>query len=168
MVYNKERENHVADLCDAAGKCGVARIRLSSSAQVVATLAENIKLSEGANYAKRQAEEAFAKYQATFKPEVSSGSAEPLPAAETVDKQIRLRGTSFLLNYNWDFFGKPLPDGTPASADAEALWILWLAWKKRIKKELDVVKSSSTLEESLRSCLLGRVHFHWKVVAGSV
>ena len=78
-------------------------------------------------------------------------------------REFRLRGTSFLFTFNWDFFGREFPDGTAAPADATALWRLWRTWKKMKKKELGVVRSTHTLEESLESALPGRVHLHWKV-----
>ena len=107
----------------------------------------------------RQAEDILGKYMATFvRRAPENGQTEP-----EIEKEFRLRGTSFLLNYNWDFFGKNLPDGTPAPSDAADLWAMWLEWKSGKKKEMDVVRSTSTLEESLRSSLPGRVHFHWKV-----
>jgi len=67
------------------------------------------------------------------------------------------------LTYNWDFLGKPLKDGTPAPADASSLWELWKAWKAEKKEELNVFRSTSTLEQSLESTLEGRLHLHWKV-----
>ena len=48
-------------------------------------------------------------------------------------KGFRLRGTSFLLTYNWDFFGTDFPDGTPAAASPGGLWRLWKVSRSRIK-----------------------------------
>lgn len=53
-----------------------------------------------------------------------------------------MRGTSFLFNYNWDFFGKPFPDGTPSPSTAAELWQLWLDWKKGKKREHEITHST--------------------------
>jgi hypothetical protein len=68
-----------------------------------------------------------------------------------------------LFTYNWDFFGRPLPDGTAAPATEADLWGLWRTWKGRTKREAGVARSTHTMERSLASALRGRVHFHWKV-----
>ena len=99
MVYNKQREGHVSDLCEAGVKCGVARVKSNASAEAVKKCVESIRASQGPQGAKDDAEAAFAKHRATFKPQ---GSIEPPPQPEGDQKQFRLRGTSFLLNYNWD------------------------------------------------------------------
>ena len=85
------------------------------------------------------------------------------PAEDTAAGTFRLRGKSFFLSYNWDFFGKPLPDGTPASRDSAELWRLWQTWEEDRVKSLRVNENSSTLERSLHSNTPDRVHFHWKV-----
>ena len=74
---------------------------------------------------KRLVEEKFKAYTETFKTEVATS-----PAEDTAAGAFRLRGKSFLLSYNWDFFGKPLPDGTPASRDSAELWRLWQTWEE--------------------------------------
>ena len=93
-------------------------------------------------------------------------AAEP-PAPQVCDAaarpradDFRLRGKSFLVAYNWDFCNAAFPDGTPPAASPEALWALWRVWKGTKKHELRVEQSSSTVEQSLRSSLPGRVHIH--------
>ena len=65
--------------------------------------------------------------------------------------------------YNWGFFNAAFPDGTPPTASPEAWWALLRVWTGTKKQELRVEQSSSTVEQSLRSSLPGRVHIHWKV-----
>ena len=77
--------------------------------------------------------------------------------------QFRLRGTSFLFTYNWDFLGQAFPDGTSAPRTVEDLWRMWRKWKKQKKKEMGVARSTSTMEESLHAVVDRRVHLHWKV-----
>ena len=98
---------------------------------------------------KRLVEEKFKAYTETFQTEVAGA--------------FRLRGKSFLLLYSWDFFGKPLPDGTPASRDSAELWRLGQTWEEDRVKSLRVNENISTLERSLHSNTPDRVHFHWKV-----
>ena len=68
-----------------------------------------------------------------------------------------------MLTYNWDFFGKAFPDGTPALKTTQKLWRAWRKWVKKKKKNLGVAKSTSTMEQSLHADVEGRVHLHWKV-----
>ena len=56
---------------------------------------------------KRLVEEKFKAYTETFKTEVATS-----PAEDTAADAFRLRGKRFLFSYSWDFFGKPLADGT--------------------------------------------------------
>ena len=92
------------------------------------------------------------------------GTTSQAAASQDVAKsKIRLRGRSFLLTYNWDFFGKATKDGTAPAVGPPELWSAWLVWKKAKKKELGVSRSTSTMEESLNSGLAYRVHFHWKI-----
>ena len=43
---------------------------------------------------------------------------------------FRLRGTSFLLTWNWSFTSRQLPDGTVEPSTEAKLWTTFLAWKK--------------------------------------
>ena len=119
---------------------------------------EQVRGSAGNQADKRGAEKVFKLYEATF--DVLPKAPQPTAVAK---KGFRLRGRSFLFTYNWDFMGRTLPDGTPALKDTAALWALWLPWKTGLRRKLGIKKHSSTLEESLESKLLGRVHLHWKV-----
>ena len=159
MPRNEERTEQVQALRGYARLCNVDSCNDWSGRELVTEMMERIRASTGNNQAKKDAEKAFRAYEATFSAE-DPMSTPPLVKAAA---GFRLRGKSFLFTYNWDFFNKALPDGSRAFKDAEKLWESWLVEKKRMKKELQVVKSSSTLEESLLSNLLGRVHLHWKV-----
>ena len=110
---------------------------------------------------KAQAAAAFRAYEETW-PAEPEGDDEAGEEDEAVGG-FRLRGTSFLLTYNWDFFGKDFPDGTAAATSSEELWRLWKQFKAQKKQDAQVKKSTSTLEVSLNSDTPGRVHFHWKV-----
>ena len=60
------------------------------------------------------------------------------PAGEAAPRgrgSFRLRGKSILFTFNWDFLGRPFPDGTPAAASTDALWELWRVWKREKKTE---------------------------------
>ena len=60
------------------------------------------------------------------------------PAGEDAPRgrgSFRLRGKSILFSFNWDFLGRPFPDGTPAAASTDALWELWRVWKREKKTE---------------------------------
>ena len=105
---------------------------------------------------------AFRAYEDTWPPEEQGDDDEEGPPGDPV-AGFRLRGTSFLLTYNWDFFGADFPDGTAAATSPEELWRIWGKFKARKKKDVQVKKSTSTLETSLKSDTPGRVHFHWKV-----
>ena len=74
-----------------------------------------------------------------------------------------MRGISFLLTYNHDFFGTQLPDGTGPFDSPQELWQDWKTWKAAKKAERGVTKSTHKMEASLESELVGRVHIHWKV-----
>ena len=131
--------------------------RDQASREKVQALANQVASSNAEEAQKAAVAAAFKAYEDTWPPEEDEQDEED----EVVG--FRLRGTSFLLTYNWDFFGKDFPDGTPAAASAEDLWRLWGVFKAQTKKGVQVKKSTSTLEASLNSDLPGRVHFHWKV-----
>ena len=111
------------------------------------------KGSEATKNAKKDVTEVYGLWQATFatgadspaeEVEGSGDESEECDAvvvpAEDANQAMppaspfRLRGKSFLFNYNWDFFGKPFPDGTPPAADVAGLWHLWKTWKNDKKK----------------------------------
>jgi hypothetical protein len=115
---------------------GEGKVLEMVSALGAATLAEDTR---------QQVEAATQAYLDTFGdvPAVPApGLAQPLAAGR---KPFRLRGTSFLLTYNWLFLSRRLPDGTAAPTTHEGLWALWLAWKANKKKELHVTQSTSTM-----------------------
>ena len=45
-------------------------------------------------------------------------------------------------------------------ASAEELWHMWLAWTQRFEEQGNVVRSSSTVEESLASDTTKKSHIH--------
>ena len=158
MAPHPERIALVKTLRSHGRSCSVALCRDDSGRALVTAMMERLRASAGNTTQKRDAEKSFKLYEATFEEQANT------PAAPTTEKKaFRLRGRSFLFTYNWDFFGRNLPDGTPALKDTEALWALWLTWKTNLRRKLGIKKHSSTLEESLESKLEGRVHFHWKV-----
>lgn len=174
MVKNEARKKAVRDMGKLAQECDVQRAHEDAGRKKVTEMVEAVRASSTSALNKAKLERLFAKYEKTFAsaPEQSSSqqtgstvSAAPAPAATVGPEQHpqRLRGTSFLNSYNWDFFGKAFPDGTPPAKDHADLWRLWLCWKKSLKKELRISKSTHTMEESLESSLSGRVHFHWKI-----
>jgi hypothetical protein len=186
MVFkNKARTKYVANLLQVARLIGVAGCRKDAGREGIDQTMADIRKSEGAAALKTKAEAAYRQYKSTFsrnkhlrlltkRPakkvtivEAGGPGEEEAAAGETPripkPRCIRLRGRSFLLCYNWDFFGRDFPDGTDKSKDSATLWQVWKKWKAAKKKELAVRRSTSTMEESLNSELLGRVHFHWKI-----
>ena len=77
-------------------------------------LARQVESSSAGAAQKAAVAAAFKAYEDTWPPEEED---EQYDEDEVVG--FRLRGTSFLLTYNWDFFGKYFLDGTPAAASAE-------------------------------------------------
>ena len=146
----ENRKRHVQTMRKFARLCGVGLERDDAKRDKVQAFAAAILASTGPEEAKRSAAEAFRQYEQTFE-ECAASSA------------FRLRGKSFFFTYNWDFLGTAFPDGHPAAACPGELWGLWCAWKAETKKRLKVMRSTSTLEESLHSPTPGRVHLHWKV-----
>ena len=76
---------------------------------------------------------------------------------------FRMRGTSFLLTYNWDFLSRAFPDGTPCCASVSALWELWKTWQEERREALFIKLYTSTIEQSLNSPGGNRVHIHYKI-----
>ena len=158
-----KRRGVVQELRALARECGVQQCRDDSGEAKVKAMLESI-VSAASSENVTLARDAFRRYQECLHPE---GRAET-PAEKTQEQvatasSFRLRGTSFLLTFNWDFFGKPLPDGTKSPASAEELWSVWCSWRSERARTLGVKQSTSTLEASLNSELAGRVHLHWKV-----
>ena len=158
-----QRKTHVKALRACARACGIPLVRDDVGQERVRTFAASIAASRGPRTEKAKARDAYRAYAATW-----PAPDGPLPlAAQQVPNpdrgQVRLRGTSFLLTYNWDFFHAPFPDGTPGPASPEALWACWRDWKAEKKQYLRVKLSTSSMERSLNSDLAGRVHIHWKV-----
>ena len=164
-----ERKQLVRKLNKCARLCGVTVVRDDVGYQKVKDLAAAIASSSGPDDQKTRAAELLVDYDKTWEGEAAPAppAAAAAPGAHAGSPPVqaqgfRMRGTSFLFTYNWRFFSRALPDGTPSPSSEDELWKLWKAWKKEKKKELGVVQSSSTLERSLKSKRKGRVHLHWK------
>ena len=180
------RKKHVQKLNSFAKRLGVAALKNDSAGHdavdklMVRMRRARTRANDDRKDAKTQAEEVYTLWKATFltvadaaadtdtvegTPPPAGGTAEEEKDKEKVDTLdgFRLRGKGFLFNYNWNFFGKPFPDGTPQPSTVTELWQLWKRWKNGKKEERGVKWSSHTMEESLASALKGRVHFHWKV-----
>ena len=84
---------------------------------------------------KDSARKTHAEYEATF--------GLPEPVVEVVSRGVfRLRGTSLLFTYNWEFCTRALPDGTPPFASTSELWKEWRKCKAEAKQRLGVKLSS--------------------------
>jgi hypothetical protein len=153
----KARLPLVRELRRVAGLASVAACRDDSGKGKVTGMMMDIRAASDLEAAVLQAaEETFQRYECTF-------------STDTGPKQLegfRLRGKSFLLTYNWDYFNKPFPDGTPPPSTPAELWGMWVSWKHARARLLGVRQSTSTLEASLHSDIEGRVHLHWKVNLG--
>lgn len=148
----------------AARQLGVARhelIRDDAAKDKVQAFVAMLRLtSTPPDSARKDVEQAYKKYLATF----ARAAAVSAPSTATLSLPKRsLRGRSFLLTYNWDFFGRAMPDGTPAFTTEQDLWDNWTAHKQGPSQALQVVQDTDTLERSLLSALEGRVHVHWKI-----
>ena len=156
------RKKHVQTLRGLARVVGVDAVRDDARRDVVEPWAVQLTENTQMTSAQRQAaRDTLASYRATFLA-VPEDLGPPAPPAEAVG-ELRVRGRSFLLTYNWDYLGTPFPDGTqPAECHAD-LWRIWRAWKQQKKADMRVTQSTSTLEASLNSQQEGRVHLHWKI-----
>ena len=129
------RRELVKALRKAAKDCGLSSEQVprdTASRDKVQELAGKAAASNGSAEDKAKAAEAFTAYEATWAAVEDSGE-------EGEDEEtFRLRGASFLLTYNWDFFGKAFPDGTGPVATKRELWQLWKTFKAEKKKELKV------------------------------
>lgn len=124
------------------------------SRKKVAGMMALMRKRKGSANKKKEAEEVYKKYLASF----GAG-----PRVQPQQPEFRLRGSSFLFTYNWKFFDEDFPDGVPAATGREELWTLWTTWCEDRQKALGVTQDTSTLEASLHSDDSDRVHFHWKV-----
>ena len=154
----QQRKAQVQILRRIAKDCGLHGVRDDASKAKIIEMAEAIAGLTGRPEETAEAAAAYEVYLSTFVANTSGSN-----AADGKRAGFRMRGKSFLLTYNWDFFGTALPDGAPTPATNKDLWDLWREWRAQKKKELQVKHSSSTLEQSLRSKLDGRVHLHWKI-----
>ena len=90
-------------------ECGVPLVRDDASRERVVAFTEAILASGATAELKDKVRTLLRKYQATWP---SEATALPLQSdsPRPVDKgEYRLRGTSFLLTYNWDFLHLPFP-----------------------------------------------------------
>ena len=158
------RKKHVQVLRKVARATGLQLVRDDAAQERVSSFAQAIESSAATEKDKRLARAAFTAYQATWASEEAPAPSvgQQAPADDGGANGFRLRGESFLLTYNWDFFNEPMPDGTAPPSDPAELWKLWVEWKATKKKELKVRQSTSKMERSLRSKDFGRVHLHWK------
>ena len=150
MEKATERKSLVKELRVLARQTGVVQVRDDSSRPRVEAMFNSI-VAKAETDAKSQVTKLFETYQASFKVEPVS-----LPVQKVASEPFRLRGRSFLFTYNWDFFHKPLPDGTPAVADSASLWKLWQSWEqvvtcKQPVTNRDVAKKSLRCYESFDS-----------------
>ena len=141
---------------------GVDQVKDNASREKVLVMVKILRAQPLERDERQKLEDVVSAYLTTFPdgrlPAGAGDGASGSPA-----RGFRVRGRSFLLTYNWLFTDKAFPDSTPPAVSNEDLWALWCGWKKRKKKDLGVVQSTSTLEESLDSADAGRVHFHWKI-----
>jgi hypothetical protein len=153
-----ERKAFVQTMRQLARSCdNVPSARDDASKEKVEEMAQKLAASSTLDEeGKRKAAEALRGYLATWAPTAAQ-------ARDQAAFKQRLRGTSFLLTYNWDFCHKDLPDGTTCPGTPGQLWRLWKTWKTQKALELGVKLSTSTLETSLHSSTPDRHHFHWKV-----
>ena len=114
MGRNEVRAGHVQKLKAFAKTAGVDPVRKDDASRAVVTeMVGKIRLSGAPDATLRKVEKEFALYVGTF--DTTAAAAVPQEAAaETETPANRYRGKSFLLTYNWDFFGTDLPDGTAA------------------------------------------------------
>ena len=161
----KRRQKLVKELRGVARACGAEQVRDDVGREKVKEMFQDINTRKLSDKQKAAAEKAFKAYEETW-PTSGTGvqkvvATEPEKAeASPQPATFRLRGTSFLFTYNWDFFQKAFPDGSAGAANCEELWKLWVNWEAQRAKELGVVQSTSTLERSLHTSGAERVHFH--------
>ena len=154
-----ERKKQVQRLRKVAKRCGIGVIRDDANKDQVLAFAQSIADSGGSDSDKTLAESALAAYKATWPVLVRNVQG----AAPRQPKPFRFRGASFLLTFNWQFLARPLPDGAGPYGSPALLWKAWKVWKAEKKRELKVVLSTSTVEQSLKSADEDRLRIHWKV-----
>ncbi len=154
-------------LSDRAVAAGVGKIATDASKKTVQGVVDAIVASHATVLARKGAVALHEKYLGTFKISARSKAAaappRPPPSSVGPAQEKRIRGKGFQNNYNWDFFGTPLPDGTPPFSDVDALWLDWQRWRDDRVEKLKALYTTDTIEKSLQSDLAGRVHIHWRV-----
>ena len=95
--------------------------------------------------------------------EEATGGAGEQGGEGGAERGFRMRGKSFLITYNYRFFSRPFPDGTPACASPNALWLLWKEWLAGRVEAIAITTYTLKMEESLNSPDEKRVHIHLKV-----
>ena len=135
VAKSRERMKLVRELRKVAGLAGVAAVRDIASKAKVTGMMVGIRAASGLEAAVLQsAEEAFQRYEGTFGADADHKHPEG----------FRLRGKSFLLTYNWDYFNKPFPNGTPPPSTPAELWGMWRSWKHERARLLGVKHGTST------------------------
>ena len=121
MDAKAERKTLVKELRAYALLLGLKQVRDDSGRSKVKGMFDDVVAKAGAEL-KLKAEKTFAPYEATWGDKEATAEPQATPA-----DSWRLRGTSFLFTYNWDFFGKAVPDGMANFGDAGDLWKTWQA-----------------------------------------
>lgn len=103
---SEERQRQVRFLNTLARSCQLACVKVNSGRARVRSLFEAIGGSGASADVKRQAAGYHAAYEATFSDPAPANAPAAVPApVAAVEHKRALRGSSFLLTYNWDFFG---------------------------------------------------------------
>ena len=114
----QRRKQLVRTLRECAKLTGAETERDDASRNKVRALYDRV-LAKGCATTAAKATEAFQSYEATWGDEKADQEKEPKDLAT-----VRLRGKIFLFSYNWDFFNKAFPDGTPPPGSHAELWSL--------------------------------------------
>ena len=100
MVRNDERASHVQQLRQLARTARVGEVKSKEASRAhVSAMVTRIRASQTSPSELQQLERVFKKYENTF-PVAASTAAVPV----CTDAK-RIRGCSFLLTFNWNFFG---------------------------------------------------------------
>ena len=102
-----QRKAQVRALRACARACGVPLVRDDAGQERVAAFAAAIEGSAGPARQKAAARTAYAAYARLRPAQPAAGPQDPGPAGRRRAEDFRLRGKSFLLAYNWDFFNEP-------------------------------------------------------------
>ena len=116
MDAKETRKSLVKQLRAYARFCGAKQVRDDCGRAKVSVMFKSI-CNKATATQKVEAQKVFDAYEATWNPTKVDEEVGP----ESTDRKFRLRGKSFLLTYNWDFFGKALEDNTSRSEDVAAL-----------------------------------------------